>query len=737
MKLSANNLLKGRYRIESVLGQGGMGAVYKATDELLGIPVAVKENLFLSDEFTKQFKQETRILAGLRHPNLPRVLDFCSIEGQGQYLIMDYIGGEDLRDLLKRSGPLTEKDVVLIGYHICEALDYMHSQENLVVHRDVKPGNIKLTATNEVLLVDFGLAKQTSSRSQMTMTGARAMTPGFSPPEQYGTARTDERSDIYSLGATLYNALTGFVPEDALDRVTDRNDLTPILNLRRDTERRLVKVIEKAMALKPEDRFQSAKEFQKALLLAARMQSVQDDIHQLHQFDFSQVSTESSEEEKLNASGSRKSRSSMFFPQRKRNWIGAAFLMLLIISAIGLLSFRSEWLLERISVLFATQVTSSSVGDIVPATTFLRPTISSTVEPAESVPSATEIIPTNTPSPTVTFTEEPTVSLTATITAINTEEPTITPTIIYTETVVIAGIQDLYPIVFASNRSGTNQLWLMDEFGQEKIQLTNMSSGACQPAWSPDGAQIVFISPCQNIQDHYTESILYVYSFEDQSIIPFLEVDAVEKTGNFNPDWSPDGKTLAYTARRDRINYVYTYSVKDKSINTLTDQEQDSFQPAWHPDGNSIIFVRDDIYATIWQVSRDGSGLIQVSKSRNVDDYHPVWDRTGRFILYSQLDSAQVPWLVKFFTANFGTNLEDRITVEGVTGTFPILAPVFTESNDMIIFESWPDGRNHDIYRMNIDGTGLERLTTSSAYDFDPDYFDNRIVVSEDGEIES
>lgn len=725
MNLSTNNLLKGRYRIESVLGQGGMGAVYQAMDELLAIPVAVKENLFLSEEYTEQFKQETRILASLRHINLPRVLDFCSIEGQGQYLVMDFIAGEDLRDLLKRAGPLSEKDVVLIGYHICEALHYMHSQHPMIVHRDVKPGNIKLSNFNEIYLVDFGLAKQTSSRSQMTMTGARAMTPGFSPPEQYGTARTDERSDIYSLGATLYNALTGVVPEDALDRVTDRNDLTPILNHRRDTERRLVKVIEKAMAIHPEDRYQNAKEFQAALLHAARMQSLTDDVHKLHQFDFNHVD-EAENKTPLKASGVRKSRSSMFFPQKRKAWVRWVFAGLLVIASIGIISMRSE---KFISLWQGIQ----------PQTMTITPKMDLDITAVSSGTATSKVMSTTTPlPPTVTETATTTSTVTSTVTKTNLATETqvqettgevVTATQFSTPTPIILGIQDRFPIVFSSNRRGTNQLWLMDERGDEKIQLTSLVGGACQPKWSPNGSQIVFVSPCQNSQDEYPNSLLYIYTFKDKSIIPLLEVeDATQRIGNYSPGWSPDGSKVTYTSLRQGISIVNVYDITSKLISEISNPENNAFHPSWRPDGEAVIFAVQDGYTSIWEAYLDGSEMSQISKSGNVNNYHPVWNSQGTFILFSQHDEVQVPWLVKLFKGNFGSNIEDRIAVQDVTGSFPVLAPVLTVSDDVILFESWPDGKNHDIYQMNIDGSNLVRLTTNSGYDFDPAFFHNRLL---------
>ncbi|HEX2981450.1 MAG TPA: serine/threonine-protein kinase, partial [Anaerolineaceae bacterium] len=265
MTLEQGSILHNRYRIVEVLGQGGMGAVYHAIDENLSVDVAVKENLYLTAEYSQQFKREATILASLRHTNLPRVSDHFTIEGQGQYLVMDFIAGEDLRQRMERIGHLTEEDAVLIGAAVCEALDYLHTRPSPIIHRDIKPGNIKITPDGEIVLVDFGLAKVIQS-SQNTATGARAMTPGYSPPEQYGTAHTDARSDVYSLAATLYSSLSGVIPEDGLARATGSVDLTPLRTRLPKISRRVAAVIEKGLAIQPHERYQSAREFRAALL---------------------------------------------------------------------------------------------------------------------------------------------------------------------------------------------------------------------------------------------------------------------------------------------------------------------------------------------------------------------------------------------------------------------------------------------------------------------------------------
>lgn len=244
-----------------------MGSIFRAVDENLGVEVAVKENLFTIDDYARQFRREATILASLRHPNLPRVSDHFSIEDQGQYLIMDYIEGEDLQERLERLGPIDEEEVVFVGAAICDALSYMHSRDPVVLHRDIKPANVRITPNGGVYLVDFGLAKIIHG-DQTTTTGAKAMTMGFSPPEQYGAARTDARTDIYSLGATLYTALTGLTPEDSLAQTMDQLELTPVRERNPQVSKRVAEAVEKALKVHPNDRWQMAAEFKNELLKA-------------------------------------------------------------------------------------------------------------------------------------------------------------------------------------------------------------------------------------------------------------------------------------------------------------------------------------------------------------------------------------------------------------------------------------------------------------------------------------
>jgi serine/threonine-protein kinase len=215
MPLQPSDILNQRYRIEGQLGKGGMGAVYLAHDMTLDIKVAVKENLNLNPESERQFRREARLLATLRHPNLPRVTDHFILEDR-QYLVMDYIEGVDLSARVARQ-PATIDEVIDWGAAIADALYYLHTRQPPIIHRDIKPANLKLQADGRVVLVDFGIAKVFDQAQ--TTTGARGLTPGFSPPEQYGGQRTDSRSDQYALAATLYSLITNKRPTDSIQRM--------------------------------------------------------------------------------------------------------------------------------------------------------------------------------------------------------------------------------------------------------------------------------------------------------------------------------------------------------------------------------------------------------------------------------------------------------------------------------------------------------------------------------------
>jgi branched-chain amino acid transport system substrate-binding protein len=264
MPLETGILLNKRYRIVKMLGQGGFGAVYRAWDVNLSGPCAIKENLETSPAAQSQFAREASILYNLRHPNLPKVTDHFSLPGQGQYLVMEYIEGDDLQEKLDRAGgPLTEAQALPWIMQVCDALIYLHHRTPPIIHRDIKPANVRVTPEGTVYLVDFGIAKLYDPNRKTTL-GARAVTPGYSPFEQYGQKPTDARTDIYSLGATLYAVLTGRPPQESIERIGGAT-LPPPHTYNPTISSSVETAILKAMELMPEQRFREIGEFKEAL----------------------------------------------------------------------------------------------------------------------------------------------------------------------------------------------------------------------------------------------------------------------------------------------------------------------------------------------------------------------------------------------------------------------------------------------------------------------------------------
>ena len=220
--LARDTFLQNRYRVVRLLAEGGMGAVYEATDERLGNVVALKKTRFSDDTMRKAFEREARLLARLRHAALPVVSDHFT-EDDGQFLVMQFIPGDDLEEMLsKRGEPFSVDEVLRWADQLLDALDYLHTQQPPIIHRDIKPQNLKLTERGQIVLLDFGLAKGDTANSAM-LTSAKSIygyTPHYAPLEQIQGAGTDHRSDLYSLAATLYHLMTGVIPPGALARLS-------------------------------------------------------------------------------------------------------------------------------------------------------------------------------------------------------------------------------------------------------------------------------------------------------------------------------------------------------------------------------------------------------------------------------------------------------------------------------------------------------------------------------------
>ena len=265
-KIPTGTLVMGRYAIQAVLGIGGMGAVYLALDNHLNTPVALKEmsDLHLRDPLERQkavdaFRNEATLLSTLCHPNLPRVMDFFS-EGGNQFLVMDYVPGQTLAQMLEnRSQPFDEAQVLAWAGQLCDVLHYLHTRQPPVIFRDLKPGNVMISPDGRTAkLIDFGIVRlfrPGASKDTMTLG-----TPGYAPPEQYGKAQTDARSDVFALGALLHHLLT------LRDPATEMFKFPPVRSLNASVSPPVETAIHKAVRVQADARWASADEFKTALL---------------------------------------------------------------------------------------------------------------------------------------------------------------------------------------------------------------------------------------------------------------------------------------------------------------------------------------------------------------------------------------------------------------------------------------------------------------------------------------
>lgn len=258
--LPAGHILLKKYRIINFIKAGGVGAVYKACDLNEKKLFAVKELLNTSQEeetnnVLLRFKREAKILSELSHPSLPGIIDYFVIQNR-YYLIIDYIEGKDLEEILAEEGELTELQVVDWAVQICDVLDYLHHKIPPIIYRDIKPSNIMLRNDGKIMLIDFGIARTiTPEEKEYTMTSIGTI--GYVSPEQY-KGKPEPRSDIYSLGVTIYKLLTGTVPLPF--------SLKPIKKLRPNISDNLEAIIMKAVMMKASKRFSDTQEMKNALL---------------------------------------------------------------------------------------------------------------------------------------------------------------------------------------------------------------------------------------------------------------------------------------------------------------------------------------------------------------------------------------------------------------------------------------------------------------------------------------
>lgn len=601
-----------------------MGSVYRAVDENLGIPVAVKENLFTTEEYARQFRREATILASLRHNNLPRVTDHFVIAGQGQYLVMDFIEGEDLRSRIEKGNLPSERLALDWARQICDALHYLHRRQPPVVHRDIKPGNIRITPEGRAILVDFGLARLMEGAS--TTTGAKAMTPGYSPPEQYGASRTDSRTDIYAFAATLYTLFTGVMPEDGLERALGQKTLTPVRIRNPKISPGVAAAVEKALEVLPENRYQTIGEFFTDLDSSTQPivepeAAVSSTARRMPEKSAPPVTPRKTGALPSINAPKKTGALQPINPPPKPAVVPAVqppakpkigkhvtsgclilFIVTLILLSFGVVLLITQW---------------DGIRDWIQISGFSTPThaaSSQTKTKMVILPTETQIAATDTPI----ITPEPIV-------------PTNTPTLSATP---LGGSR---MFAYVSDQTGVPQVFLRDLFGGTPVQLTEFAEGACQPDWSPDGMQLVIVSPCKKIVGPFVNTAIYKINADGTGITLLTS----KMGGDYDPAWSPDGKQIMMTSLQDGVQHIYLMDTDGGNRTRLSKPGAKEAQARWSPSGDHIVFVSyESVPARVMVIDISGENRMQFS-SVTYPTLSPDWSVDNQ-ILYVLQSRGQV-----------------------------------------------------------------------------------------------
>jgi Tol biopolymer transport system component len=721
MALGVGQILQGRYRIEALLGQGGMGAVYRATDLRFSTPVAIKENLEPTEEAQRQFSREAALLHQLRHPNLPRVSDYFVIPDQGQYLVMDYIAGEDLNQVLLRHRRVPQAQAIAWVQQVLDALDYLHSQN--IIHRDVKPANVKITPDGRVFLVDFGLAK-VFDPVQRTTIGARAVTPGFAPPEQYGQGRTDARSDLYSVGATLYALLTGQVPADALEFVIGQKELVPPRQLNPEISTEVEAAILRAMQVRPTDRLQSVADMRAALVdpptrwLPGRESGAGG------------PGALAAGGSSATSGRARSARRAAALPGWLWLLVGATAALLVgavIVAWVGVGSAQDDEQanlpppapsatsvvavatstpLGPATVAATTQQVPAATQAITP-TRSLKATSSTSEDSAQPPPSLTLPVPTETPLPPAdtplppTNTPLPPTNTPPPPTATR-PPPTDTPA---PPTPVPPPTQppSRGRIAFISDRDGSRQIYIMNADGSGLARRTFGGQEERFPFLSPDGRLLAF---SRKLGDNWDIFVMNADGSGERNLTNHPAFDR-------NPTWAPDSRRLAFVSERDGNQEVYAINVDGSGLANLTNHPADDRSPGWSRDGRIAFSSKRNGELDIYVMNVDGSGVARLTNLPQTTDSLSQWSPdASRIVFMSERDGNK-----EIYVMNADGGGQTNLTRHGDPDQDPCWSPDGRE----IVFSSGRSGKA-EVYVMNSDGSGPRNLTQHPAYDGQPSW---------------
>ena len=682
MELSGQTI--GQYQILEEIGRGGMAVVYKAWQPSLNRYVALKvlpSYLTLDRQFVARFQREAQAAASLRHPNILVIHDVGQ-QGDLYYIVMEYLEGQTLKQLIEQQGPLPPERVVHIVEQVAEALDYAHQRG--FVHRDIKPANIFVGQGDQVTLTDFGIAKA-AWETHLTRTGMLVGTPEYMSPEQARGEEVDARSDLYSLGIVAYEMLTGRVPfggttpHAVLHQQIYEPPPSPAA-LHPQATGPVEAVLLRALAKKPEDRYPTAGGLAQALnqaVLQVEMEEIRRQVAQAAAWTaaghydraisrleaLARTHPNDQEIAARLAEARHQAHLAHLYGEVRELWAQAqAKAEELLAVAPGYAD--PDGLLSRL----AGRKRKPKPG--------ARPTAACRrVQPWPWALAGLAVVAIL-------------VGLLLALSRGGGGGPT--------SASPVTG-----RIAFASSRDGNREIYLMNADGSGLARLTDNRAGDGRPSWSPDGKRIAFHSDRGGNWD------IYVMNADGNGLTRLTN----HPNWDMDPAWSPDGKRIAFTSWRDGNLEIYLINADGSGLTRLTNHLAEDWGPAWSSDGKRIAFISTrNGNQEIYLMNADGSGVTRLT-DHPARDGTPAWSPDRKRIAFASDRDGN--WEIYVMNAD-GSGLA-RLTDNPADDQ----APAWSPDGRRIAFASWRDG-NLEIYVMNADGSGLTRLTNHLAEDWEP-----------------
>lgn len=267
-------------------------------------------------------------------------------------------------------------------------------------------------------------------------------------------------------------------------------------------------------------------------------------------------------------------------------------------------------------------------------------------------------------------------------------------------------------LAYASKSGGISQVYLMNADGSGSHAITSIPEGACQPAWSPDGRKLVFISPCDSNTDYYPGSAMYIINVDGSGLLPLPTLSG----GDYDPSWSPDGKYMAFTSLRNSGRpQLFILNLEDNQVVNISEKYGSDFQPRWSPDGRRLIFLSTRRGGQqVWVIDKDGQNAQQFTHGVSIINSRPSFSWNGESVIFTQvLAKGGIPRII-IAPLDFNNYQEYRL------GAMPMRDASFSQDGHWVVFEGWQVAGAHDIYTVAASGAGLTQLTNDPALDFDP-----------------